>query len=64
MSTAPQDPAPRSGAIAAGVWVVIAAYQEASMLLATLRSLCPRYSNVVIVRSGPLEGDRQRPPST
>jgi len=52
LSTAPQNPAPRSGALAAGLWVVIAAYQEASRLPATLRSLCPRYPNVVVVDDG------------
>ena len=36
----------------ADVWVVVAAYNEASRLPATLHSLCARYSNVVVVDDG------------
>lgn len=51
MSTARNDPAAGSGATT-GLWVVIAAYDEASRLPATLRGLCPRQADVVVVDDG------------
>jgi glycosyltransferase involved in cell wall biosynthesis len=48
---APRRPAPRA-TTTAGVWVIIAAYNEAPRLGKTLRSLCRTYANVVVVDDG------------
>lgn len=39
-----------------GVWVVIAAYNEAPRLAATLRDLCPQWPDVVVVDDGSSDG--------
>lgn len=51
MPSAASDEA-RNSAASAGVWVVVAAFDEETRLPATLRSLCARYPDVVVVDDG------------
>lgn len=55
MSVAP-EPAWFADSATAHVWIVVPAYNEADRLPATLRSLCSRYANVVVVDDGSGDG--------